>query len=43
MSPELVSGDPARVAAAVAALSIHDAAEAARQLDAARAALRGWE
>jgi WD40 repeat protein/predicted Ser/Thr protein kinase len=33
----------ARLAAAVAALSNHDVADAARQLDAAPKALRGWE
>jgi WD40 repeat protein/tRNA A-37 threonylcarbamoyl transferase component Bud32 len=33
----------ARLAAAVAALSNHDVADAARQLDAAPEALRGWE
>ncbi len=33
----------ARIAAAVAALSHHDVADAARQLDAAPEALRGWE
>jgi WD40 repeat protein len=33
----------ARIAAAVAALSNHDVADAARQLDAAPEALRGWE
>ena len=33
----------ARIAAAVAALSHHDVADAARQLDAAPEALRDWE
>ena len=33
----------ARIAAAVAALSHHDVADAASQLDAAPEALRGWE
>ncbi len=33
----------ARIAAAIAALSHHDVADAARQLDAAPGALRGWE